>query len=324
MSVQPPTIDSVLFVGFGGPRSTGEVMPFLQNVVRGRGVSEERLQEVAHHYYEIGGRSPYNEITFRQAVALRRRLRERYARPLPVYAGMRNWHPMLEQVIGAMKHAGRRRTAGIILAAHRSSTSLERYMLDVRRAIEANGGGGPEMVYTGPFFDDPLFIQANVSRIESAAGLRRGRWPAELPLLFTAHSIPLSMAAGSSYVEDLLASCRAVAGILGVAAWQLVYQSRSGDPRTPWLEPDVNDAIRSLAAEGIRKIVAHPIGFLHDHVEVLFDLDVEAAATAAAEGVQWVRSGSVGDHAAFIDMLARRVLALTAPPPLDAEVRSAG
>lgn len=312
------TIDSVLLIGFGGPRSRDEVMPFLEKVVRGSKVSRERLEEVASHYYLLGGRSPYNELTFRQVVALRRRLSRQYRRPLPVYAGMRNWKPTLEEVIGAMNAAGRRRAAGIILAAHRSSTSLERYQLDVRRAIEANDGVGPEVIYLSPFFDDPLFLQACVARIEAASGHRRGAWPSGLPLLFTAHSIPVSMADASSYVGDLLASCRGVAGILGAADWSLVYQSRSGDGRTPWLEPDVSDALRDLASRGVRRVVAQPIGFLHDHVEVLFDLDVEAAETARECGIEWVRAETVGDHPSFIDMLARRVTAYTVPAPAKA------
>jgi ferrochelatase len=302
-------IDSVLLVGFGAPKKVEDIMPFLRLVVRGRNVPPERLEEVAHHYELIGG-SPYNELTFRQAVALKRLLRDRYGVRLPVYAGMRNWHPFMERVVRCMNHAGRRRAVGIILAAHRSNTSLQRYMLDVSRAIEANHGVGPEVVYLEPWFDDPLFLEANAARIEEATGFRRAEWPPEVPVVFTAHSIPCSMAEGSPYVEDLLASCRGTAGILGVREWQLAYQSRSGDPRTPWLEPDVNDALRKLAESGVREVVVQPIGFLHDHVEVLYDLDVEARGTAQELGLKLHRAGTVGDHPAFIEMLAGRVLAL--------------
>jgi protoporphyrin/coproporphyrin ferrochelatase len=159
-----------------------------------------------------------------------------------------------------------------------------------------------------PWFDDPLFVEANAARIEEATGYRRGSWPAEVPVAFTAHSIPLRMSDGSPYVDDLLASCRGVAEILGVTKWRLAYQSRSGDGRVPWLEPDVSDVLRELAAEGLGEVVVQPIGFLHDHVEVLFDLDVEAAETARGLGMKMHRAGTVGDHPAFIEMLARRVL----------------
>jgi ferrochelatase len=300
-------LDSVLLIGFGGPTQPEEIMPFLENVVHGRNIPRERLEAVAHHYHEIGGRSPYNEITFQQAEALRRRLQEGYAISVPVYAGMRNWHPFMKDVIQSMNHTGRKRAAGIILAAHRSNTSLERYRLDVTRAIEANDGRGPDVDYIGTWFDDPQFLEANAQRIEQSCPYRRGVWPQDVPVLFTAHSIPLSMADGSPYCDDLLASCRGVAGILGVSSWQLAYQSRSGDGRVPWLEPDVNDVLRHLDAGGTQELVVQPIGFIHDHVEVLFDLDVEAKQTASEVGLKLYRAGTVGDHPEFIDMLARRV-----------------
>jgi len=330
-------IDSVLFVGFGAPKDTRHIMAFLRLVVRGRNVPRERLEAVAHHYEEIGG-SPYNELTFRQVVALKRKLRDEYGVKLPVYAGMRNWHPFMPRIIRCMNKAGRKRAVGIILAAHRTNTSLERYRLDVSRAIQQNRGIGPEVVYLAPWFDDPLFLEANAQRIEEATGYRRGEWPEQVPVIFTAHSIPLRMAEGSPYIEDLLASCRGVAGILGVKEWSLAYQSRSGDGRVPWLEPDISDVLRDLAANGVKEVAVQPIGFLHDHVEVLFDLDVEAKETAAELGMVFHRAGTVGDHPAFIDMLARRVLAamqgdprvidrVVAPgdePPASAAVRPAG
>jgi protoporphyrin/coproporphyrin ferrochelatase len=307
--VSPTETDSVLLIGFGGPTSPDEIMPFLENVVRGRNIPRERLEEVAHHYHEIGGKSPYNELAFQQASALEARLREHYGVSLPVYAGMRNWHPFLSEVIREMNGAGHLETVGIILAAHRTSTSLERYKLDVTRAIEANDGVGPDVRYLESWFDDPQFLEANAARIEESTGFRRGDWPAGVPLVFTAHSIPLSMAEGTPYVDDILASCRGVGELLGTGDWQLAYQSRSGDGRVPWLEPDVNDVLRRLATQGVREVVIQPIGFLHDHVEVLFDLDVEARQTCEELGLKMHRAGTVGDHPEFIDMLAKRVLA---------------
>jgi ferrochelatase len=302
-------IDSVLFIGFGAPKDTRHVMDFLRLVVRGRNIPDDRLEEVAHHYELIGG-SPYNELTFKQVVALKRKLRDEYHLPVPVYAGMRNWHPFMERVISCMNHAGRKRAVGIILAAHRSNTSLERYRLDVSRAIEDNAGQGPEVAYLAPWFDDPLFLEANAQRIEEASGYRRGEWPAHVPVIFTAHSIPNRMADGSPYVEDLLASCRGVAEILKLREWSLAFQSRSGDGRVPWLEPDISDVLRELAARDVKEVVVQPIGFLHDHVEVLFDLDVEAQETAGELGMKLHRAGTVGDHPAFIEMLARKVMAV--------------
>jgi ferrochelatase len=299
--------DSVLFIGFGGPRAADEIRPFLRNVVRGRNVPPERVEEVAHHYEAVGGRSPYNELTFRQAEALRARLAEEGV-PLPVYVGMRNWYPYLREAIAAMVGEGRQRAVGVILAAHRSPTSDQRYRLDVERAKEANGGVGPEVEYLDPWHMHPLFLEAQAARVEEATGQRRGDWPGELPLLFTAHSIPASMAQGSPYEDEIRQSAAGVAGLLGVERWWVAYQSRSGDLRTPWLEPDISDALRDLAAQGVRELVAVPIGFLCDHVEVLYDLDVEAGQTAAECGIRMHRAGTVGDHPAFIRMLAEMVL----------------
>jgi ferrochelatase len=300
-------IDSVLFVGFGAPRKLEQVMPFLRRVVRGRNVPDERLLDVAHHYELIGG-SPYNELAFRQVVALKRRLRDVYGFRVPVYGGMRNWHPFLTQTIRCMNHARKRSAAGVILASHRSGTSLERYQQDVREAIDANGGNGPEVRYLDPWFDDPLFIHAVAARMEEGCAYVRGDWPQHVPIVFTAHSIPMSMAAASPYEEDLKASCRSVGRLLQTRNWHLAYQSRSGDGRVPWLEPDINDTLRTLSEQGYREVVVQPIGFLHDHVEVLYDLDHEAQATAADVGVTMRRTATVGDHPLFIDMLARRVL----------------
>jgi protoporphyrin/coproporphyrin ferrochelatase len=300
--------DSILFIGFGGPTARDEIRPYLQNIVRGRNVPPERVEEVAHHYEEVGGRSPYNELTFRQAEALQARLAAE-GTPLRVYVGMRNWHPYLKETIATMTREGRQRAIGVILAAHRSPASDQQYRLNVERAIAENGGTGPEIAYLEPWHTHPLFLEAQAARIEEASGYSRGRWPAAVPLLFTAHSIPASMAQVSPYEEEIRVSAAGVAAILGAAQWSVAYQSRSGDGRTPWLEPDVNDVIRDLAGSGVSEVVVAPIGFLCDHVEVLYDLDIEAQATAAVCAVRLHRAGTVGDHPAFIRMLAELVLA---------------
>jgi protoporphyrin/coproporphyrin ferrochelatase len=296
------TTDSVLVIGFGGPTRPEEIRPFLQNVVRGRNVPPERLEEVAHHYEEIGGSSPYNELTFRQAAALEQHLAA-LGMPLPVYVGMRNWHPFLGETVARMNDEGASRAVGVILAPHRSQTSWERYQLDVARACE-ECGGGPVVSYLDPWHADPRFLAAQTERIEAGAGRRRGEWPAEVPVVFAAHSIPVSMAETSPYTREIAVSAAGVASILGTDNWSVAYQSRSGDGRTPWLEPDINDVIRDAAARGAREMVVVPIGFLCDHVEVLFDLDVEARATAEEVGVILHRAGTVGDHPLFIEMLA--------------------
>jgi ferrochelatase len=301
-------VDSILFVGFGGPTAPGEIMPFLKNVVFGRGIPEERLKSVEHHYMDVGGRSPYNELTERQRAGVERFLRARGV-DLPVYCGMRNWDPYLKDVIARMNADGRRHALGVILAGHRSEVSWERYMGDVACAIAGNAGVGPEVTYLDAWFDHPRFLEANAQLIEQASGRRRGAWPGDVPILFTAHSIPTAMAEASPYVQDLRASCAGVARRLGAPDWELCWQSRSGDPRTPWLEPDVNDALRRRAGEGAREVVVQAIGFLSDHVEVLYDLDHEAKDTARELGLTMHRAPCVNDHPEFVAMLGELLLA---------------
>ena len=308
MAASPLPVDSVLFVGFGGPEKPEQIMPFLRNVVFGRGVPDARLASVEHHYLDVGGRSPYNELTERQRAGVERLLRA-HGVDLPVYCGMRNWDPYLKDVIARMNADGRRHALGVILASHRSEVSWQRYMGDVQCAIAGNDGVGPAVTYLDPWFDHPRFLEANAQLLEQASGHRRGAWPAGLPVLFTAHSIPRAMADGSPYVANLTASCQGVAKILGIADWELCFQSRSGDPRTPWLEPDVNDVLKRRAAAGMREVVVQAIGFLCDHVEVLYDLDVEARQTAAELGVTLHRASCVNDHPEFVAMLGELLLA---------------
>lgn len=300
-------LDSALFIGFGGPTRPDEIRPFLRRVVQGRGVPEERLAEVEHHYLEVGGRSPYNEQTERLRAAVEAWLVAR-GRPLPVYAGMRNWHPLLDEALRRMHADGRRRAAGVILATHRSEASQDRYLDDMARAAAEAGAAPPEIDLVAPWFDHPRFLEAAAARIEEAVPWRRGAWPASVPLVFTAHSIPVRMAEASNYVDDVRRSCEGVAGLLGAADWEIAYQSRSGDPRNPWLEPDINDALRRRAAEGAREVVVQAIGFLSDHVEVLYDLDVEARATASSCGLALRRAPCVSDHPEFVALLGERIL----------------
>lgn len=307
----PPPIDSVLLIGFGGPDRPEEVVAFLQRVTAGRGVPQSRLDEVAQHYELVGGRSPYNEQTEALAGAVRVSL-SALGHALPVHIGMRNWHPLLADTLGGMAAAGLRHAAGVILAAHRSEASWERYMRDVDAAL-ATAAPSMRMIsvtYLAPWFDAAEFLEAAALRIEAATGYRRGCWPAGVPLVFTAHSIPESMARSSPYVADLTSSCKAVAALLGVRTWRLAYQSRSGNPRDPWLEPDILDVLRECGRQGCAEVAVQAIGFLSDHVEVLFDLDVEARQVADSLGIKMTRAACVGSHPLFAAMIARRVLAL--------------
>jgi len=246
-------------------------------------------------------------------------LRDRLAgagTPLPVYVGMRNWTPYLAEALAAMRADGIRRAIGVVLAPHRTFASWEQYRQNVEDARAGIGAEGtPQVEYLEPWHAEPGFLEAMAERVEEAAGHARGAWPPGTHLLFTAHSVPTVMAESSPYAQQLAESAAGVAAILGAPRWRVAYQSRSGDPRQPWLEPDVNDVLRAIArdaeaeTEGPLSVVLVPVGFLCDHVEVLYDLDVEAMRTAAEVGLECARAGTVGDHPRFIAMLAERILA---------------
>ena len=295
--MSPEASDAVLFVSFGGPDKPEDIMPFLEIVTKGRGIPRERLAGVAEHYRHIGGRSPINEITRRQAEALRGALAKAGDRR-PVYLGQRNWHPFLEETLSRMRDDGVRRATGFITAPYRSEASLERYVAAVAAARETVGAGAPVIEFVEPWFDHPSFIDAIAARV------REKEFPAGAELVFTAHSIPCGMAKESAYVSELRETASLVAAKLGLPKWRLAYTSRSGDPRSAWLEPDVSKVIAADGARGVRDMVLIPIGFVADHVEVLYDLDVEARAAADAAGVRLHRSETVGEHPSFIAMIA--------------------
>jgi ferrochelatase len=299
-------VDSVLLVAFGGPTARHEIRPFLEIVTRGRGVSADRLEEVARHYGQMpGGRSPLAELTFAQAHGLEQALA--LAEPaLPVFVGMRNWHPFLDETLAEMAGKGARRALGVILSPFRTEASWERYMQDVAEA-RARVAGAPEVGFAPAWFEYPRFIAAVADRARAALGEIPEDAQASTPLVFTAHSVPVAMAEASPYVSDLTAAARAVARRLGHARWSVAYQSRSGSPREPWLEPDVAAVLRRLAADGERHAVVVPIGFVCDHVEVLYDLDVEARRVATAAGLSLQRAATVNDHPEFIAMLVELV-----------------
>jgi len=302
--------DSVLVISFGGPGGLDDIRPFLANVLRGRRVSPERVEEVARHYELFGGVSPITAITGRQADGLAQRLAAGGV-PLPVYVGMRNWHPLLEDTLHQMHRGGLSRAIGFIAAAQHSYSSCQQYRENVqaaRVALREATGGDVEVNFTGSWFDHPLFVEANARHVRAA----RERLPADVRdgarLVCTAHSIPVSMAERSRYREQLLESARLVAGKAGMADWALVYQSRSGRPQDPWLEPDVRDYLRAAREDGLGAAVLCPIGFVCDHIEVLYDLDHDAAAVAAEVGLPLVRAEAVNDDPVFLDMMADVVM----------------
>ena len=302
--------DSVLLVSFGGPQGMADIRPFLANVLRGRRVTPQRVEEVAHHYELFGGVSPITEITRRQADGLRRRL-EAAGHALPVYVGMRNWHPYLADTLREMRAAGHRKAIGFIAAAQHSYSSCQQYRENVaaaRHDLRTAGDGDVDVTYVGSWFDHQLFIAANAAHVRTAIARLPEHVRSAARLVCTAHSIPLSMAERSRYREQLLETARLVAQEAGVRDWTLVYQSRSGRPEDPWLEPDVCDYLRSERGKGLQAAVLCPIGFVCDHIEVLYDLDREAADVCREADLPMTRAESVNDDPLFLDMMADVVI----------------
>jgi ferrochelatase len=288
--------DAVLVVSFGGPEQPEDVIPFLENVLRGRNVPRERMLQVAEHYYHFGGCSPINQQCRDLIAALRQ------AGPLPVYWGNRNWHPMLADTLRQMAREGVKRALAIATSAYSSYSGCRQYIENIEAARAAIGDGAPIVHKLPPFSEHPLFIEANADRVKAAL--------AELPgarLVFTAHSIPRALAETSRYEDQLRAASGRVAALCGETGWDLVWQSRSGPPSQPWLEPDILDHLRALAAGGTRRVVVSPIGFLSDHMEVKYDLDVEAAGLCRELGIELARAGTVGVHPKMIAMFAETI-----------------
>jgi ferrochelatase len=307
----PQPFDAVLFVAFGGPQGPADIRPFLANVLRGRRVAPERVEEVVHHYERFGGVSPLTELTLRQARDLEARLQARHV-PLPVHVGMRNWHPFLADALTTMSARGVRRAVGVLASAQRSYSGCLQYKENVRDAraavVPRASTGGVDVTYVRDWNEHPGFIEANADHVRAAFARLPADRRDDARLVFTAHSIPISMAARYPYEQQLRASAKLVADAVGRSEWTLVYQSRSGRPEDPWLEPDVGDYIRREQARGLRAVVLCPIGFLCDHIEVLFDLDVEVAESCREIGVSMARAAAVNTHPRFIDALADAVI----------------
>ena len=296
--------DAVVLITFGGPRGPADIRPFLANVVRGRNILAARLEDVVHHYELFDGISPLIDITMRQAEGLRRRLE---ARNLPVYVGMRNWHPFLEDTLRLMSKNGVRRALGLTLAAQHSYSSCGQYKQNVvqaRKTLRAEGTTDVEVTYVAGWHTEPGFIDANVRHIRDALDRLPSDRRARARLVFTAHSIPLAMASESRYETELHESAALIATQLGWEDWALVYQSRSGRPQDPWLEPEICDYLRTARNGGLDAVVVSPIGFVADHIEILYDLDTEAAQVCEEYGIAIARAAAANDDPAFLDMLA--------------------
>jgi ferrochelatase len=308
---EPTEYDALLIVSFGGPERLEDVLPFLENVLRGKNVPRERMLEVAEHYYHFGGKSPINDQNRALIAALEIELK-REGPAMPIYWGNRNWRPMLADTLRRMQADGIRRALAFMTSAFGSYSGCRQYCEDIDRAVAEAGGEAPEIHKLRTFHNHPGFIGAMADRVMAALdGIPASR-RASASVVFTAHSIPMSMAQTSPYVHQLEESSRLVSDMLGRDPGPLVYQSRSGPATQPWLEPDIGDYIRQLHARGgVTDLVIVPIGFLSDHMEVLYDLDTEAAALCESLGIQMVRAATAGVHPQFVSMIRELILERT-------------
>jgi len=349
----PPSqgpVDALLVLSFGGPEGPDEVRPFLENVVRGRGVPPERLDAVEEHYQHFGGVSPLNARNRELIAAVRERT------DLPVYFGNRNWHPLVEDTVAEMARDGVRRALVFATSAYGGYSACRQYHEDIARARKAVGdlGSGcgaaashgvrggrvvpgsitaPELVKLRHFFDHPAFVAANADAVRAARDTLPAAVRDRARVVFTAHSVPSAADAaagtpsdgGHRYSRQVTEAARLVADELALTEWDVVWQSRSGPPQVPWLEPDVVDHLETLA--NVPAVVVAPVGFVSDHVEVIWDLDTEARERAEELGIAFARAATAGPDPRFADMVVELVAehtAAAAPRGLSADVASAG
>jgi ferrochelatase len=299
-----PPYDALLLVSFGGPERHEDVIPFLENVLRGRNIPRERLLQVAEHYYHFDGKTPINDQNRALIAALERELAERGPR-LPVYWGNRNWHPLLPDTVRKMEADGVKRALAFVTSAFSSYSGCRQY----RENIQAALGTSPLQIdKLRVFYNHPGFIEAMVDRCREALKDRP-----EARLVFTGHSIPVSFANTSRYADQLQEACRLVADQLGRPDWRLVYQSRSGSPMQPWLGPDIGEYLKEIGAGA--DVVIAPIGFLSDHMEVVYDLDTEARQICEQRGIRMKRAATVGIHPRFVSMIRDLILERTEGAP---------
>lgn len=295
--------DAVLLVSFGGPESNEEVLPFLENVLRGKNVPRDRMLAVAEHYYHFGGRSPINQQNRALIEALRAQL-DRDGLSLPIYWGNRNWHPMLADALESMNRDGVRRALAFVTSAFSSYSGCRQYRENMASAQQKTGAEGLQIDKLRVFFNHPGFIEAMTQRVGDALAQLPSNARARARVLYTAHSIPLSMAQSCNYEKQLGEACRLVSESLGRKEDHLVFQSRSGPATQPWLEPDVLEELRRIkAGDWADGVVVAPIGFISDHMEVLYDLDLEAKQLCEQLGLLMVRAKTVGTHPRFVTMI---------------------
>jgi len=318
--------DALLVLSFGGPEGPDDVRPFLENVLRGRPVPPGRIDEVAEHYLHFGGVSPINAQNRALIAALEAELAA-HGHRLPIYFGNRNWHPFLGDTVRRMRDDGVRRALAFVTSAFSSYSGCRQYREDLARACAAIEGSVPHFDKLRVFYNHPGWIAACTERLVEARARLGAAARERAVVLFTAHSLPLAMARHSAYVAQLGEAAALVAVAAGVTQWRLAYQSRSGSPETPWLEPDVLAVIDEIARDGAGGVIVQPIGFVSDHMEVAYDLDVEAAAHAARLSLPFVRAGTAGTHPEFVRMIrllieergaerpAREALGLRGPLP---------
>jgi ferrochelatase len=294
-----PGYDAVLVLSFGGPEKPDDVMPFLENVLRGRNVPRERMLAVAEHYHHFGGKSPINDQNRALIAGLERELAS-HGIHLPIYWGNRNWHPLLADTLREMRDRGVRKALAFVTSIFSSYSGCRQYLEDIDRA-RAGVEGAPEIHKLRKFYNHPLFIAAQADEVRTALAGRSAH------IIFTAHSIPLTMAQTSDYQKQLQESCRLVSEQVDIPEqvgrndWRLAFQSRSGPPEQPWLEPDIGDVLREMQPGS--RVAVVPIGFVSDHIEVIYDLDEEAQAIARERGVDLVRAPTVGVHPKFLQMI---------------------
>jgi ferrochelatase len=298
----PRSYDALLVLSFGGPEGMDDVTPFLENVTRGRGIPRSRLEEVAEHYYHFGGVSPINAQNRALIAALDDELRE-HDLSLPIYFGNRNWHPLLEDTLAQMEADGVRDALVFVTSAYSSYSGCRQYREDIARAVDNLGIASMRFDKIRVFYNHPGFVEPMAAKLrEALASLpRERRHRAEI--VFTGHSVPLSMARNSAYERQFQEASRLVAKLAGVNRHHVAWQSRSGPPQMPWLEPDILDVLRNLHDLGRSDVIVVPLGFISDHIEVLYDLDVEARSLAHELGMSMIRVPTIGTDPAFVAMI---------------------
>ncbi|MDT5122311.1 MAG: protoporphyrin/coproporphyrin ferrochelatase [Acidobacteriota bacterium] len=299
--------DALLIVSFGGPEGMDEVMPFLENVLHGKNVPPERMRAVAHHYELFGGVSPINSQNRTLIAALEKELAANGPR-LPIYWGNRNWHPVLADTLRQMADDGIKSALAFFTSAYSSYSGCRQYREDISRAQSELGSRAPQVEKLRAFYNHPGFIEPNIENVVNALSQIPAERRERAQIAFTAHSIPLSMAMNCDYEAQLQETCRLVAEGAGHECWRLVFQSRSGSPTQPWLEPDIRDYLIELKEAGTTDVVVAPVGFISDHLEVIYDLDTEARALSEKIGLNMIRAATVGAHPTFVKMIRELIL----------------